>query len=81
MKKEKPAANTILNGSRLDIADFSGVIHRLVGTWTESSVQSAAFVAVSFDGAVRGDSLKSNCFKNILHITSHTEGELDYLVP
>ncbi len=42
MNNEKPAADTILNGCqcRLDIAEFFGVIHRLVGTWTEASVRS-----------------------------------------
>ncbi len=56
---EKPAADTNLNGSRLDIAEFFRVVHCLVETWTvtEASVRSTASLAFSFARAVCGESL------------------------
>lgn len=81
MNNAKPAADTLLNACRLNRNEFFGIIHHLVSNWTESSVRSAAFLAVSFSGAVRGDSLKSTCFKNVLHKTISTGSNLEDILP
>lgn len=65
---QMPNASALRDGSRLNVDELFGAVHKLVQTFTEASVRSAALLAVSFMSCSRAHDLCGLCLKDIVRI-------------
>jgi hypothetical protein len=78
---QMPNASALRDGSRLNVDELFGAVHKLVQTFSEASVRSAALLAVSFMSCSRAHDLCGLCLKDIVRIAFKSGLESNDLRP